>query len=203
MKIQECIPVGCVLPTAVAVCWSGVLASVHAGIPTHPWVWAWRPTHPPGVGLEIPHGQTPQLIPWVWPYRHPQARPLNLPPGCGPGDLQCMLGYHHPLWTETCNACWDTTPPMNWMTDRHMWKHNLHKLHSRAVIILLIYIPLNVMRSAIFFWHLTQNVKLNATYAPCRNIKNFGHLRFFKSFLHRKWMVVKGKFIFKPFLLVW
>ena len=47
---QECIPVGCVPPAAVAVCW-GVSASVHAGIhttpgvclETPPQVWAWRP----------------------------------------------------------------------------------------------------------------------------------------------------------------
>ena len=67
---QECIPVGCVLPTAVA---AGGYASVHAGIHT-PWVWASR--SPLGVGLETP-----------------LARPLNFPPGCGPGNLQGMLGY--------------------------------------------------------------------------------------------------------------
>ena len=52
---QECIPVGCVPPAAVAV-WGGggVPASVHAGIP-------------PGVGLETPPGvglETPQG--WAW-----------------------------------------------------------------------------------------------------------------------------------------
>ena len=34
---QECIPVGCIPPAAVAVCWGGV----HAGIPpASPWMWA-------------------------------------------------------------------------------------------------------------------------------------------------------------------
>ena len=46
-------------------------------------------THPPGVGLETPHGQTPQHPPWVWAWRPPMARPLNIPPGCGPGDPSC------------------------------------------------------------------------------------------------------------------
>ena len=85
---QECIPVGCVPPVAVAVCWGrGVSVSVHAGIPLGvgletTWVWAWRPPRvwawrppqvwpgdPPGCGPGDPPGQTPQL-----------------PPGCGPGD---------------------------------------------------------------------------------------------------------------------
>ena len=83
---QECIPVGCVLPTEVAI--HGGYASVHAGIHPSgvgletPRVLAWRPPQvwacrtpwsgpgdPLGVGLETPPGQTPQL-----------------PPGCGPGD---------------------------------------------------------------------------------------------------------------------
>ena len=48
---QECIPIGCVPPGAVAVCCGGgVSASVHAGIP--PWP---GPGHnPPGVGLVTP-----------------------------------------------------------------------------------------------------------------------------------------------------
>ena len=60
---QECIPVGCVPPAAVAFCWGSVCLSA-----------CWDT--PPCVGLETPH----------------QARPINLHPGCGPGDLQCMPG---------------------------------------------------------------------------------------------------------------
>ena len=73
---KECIPVGCVPPAAVAICFcggagGGCLPQCMLGYtprcgPGEP--------HPPGVGLETP-----------W------ARPLNLPPRCGPGD---------PLWTE-------------------------------------------------------------------------------------------------------
>ena len=101
-----------------------------AGIPNPQvcphWVRVWRPPRsgpgdPPcqlypwcGPGDPFPQGQTPQFPPWVWAWRPPKARPLNfpLPPGCGPGDLQCMRGYHPPLWTETCNACWDTPLPL-------------------------------------------------------------------------------------------
>ena len=95
---QECIPVGCVLPAAVAV--GGRSASVHAGIHL-----------PPGVGLETPHLdvglKTPPDVGLETPHlgvglETPQARPLNFPlwcgpgdpPGCGPGNLQDMLGYH-------------------------------------------------------------------------------------------------------------
>ena len=70
---QECIPVGCLLPAAVAVSGGGSV-----------WVHAWTP---PGVGLETPLGVGLET---------PQARPLKCPPGCGPGDLQGMAGYHPP-----------------------------------------------------------------------------------------------------------
>ena len=89
---QECIPVGCVPPAAVAMCWcGGGSASVHAGIPP-----GCGPGDPPGcepgdplgcglgdpprpdpsisplgVGLETPQGQTPQHPPWVWAWRPP------------------------------------------------------------------------------------------------------------------------------------
>ena len=94
----------------------GVSASVHAGIP--PQVWAWTPPwcgpgDPPGVNLETPSGQTPQLSPWVWTWKPPQARLLNFPAGCGPGDLQGMLGYHLP-----CMLVY--LPPVNRMNDRHV-----------------------------------------------------------------------------------
>ena len=95
---QECIPVGCVPSTAVAISWGGGRsASVHA------WI-----HYPPGVGLETP----------------PLARPLKLPLGCGPGNLQGMLGYT-PVETckacldTTCKACWDTPPPCG-QNDEHL-----------------------------------------------------------------------------------
>ena len=85
---QECIPVGCVPPAVVAVCWGGVggvCLSACWDIPppgvgletpqpypsTSPWVWAWRP----------PPGQTPQPPPLVWawrPARHAGILPLPL-----------------------------------------------------------------------------------------------------------------------------
>ena len=78
---QECIPVGCIPPTAVAIC-CGVSASVHGGIHT-----------PLDLGLEIPLGVglgTSQVWAWrlplVWAWRPPLARPLNFPLGCGPED---------------------------------------------------------------------------------------------------------------------
>ena len=91
---KKCIPVGCVPPTAVAVCWGCLPQCWYT-----PRVWAWRP---PGVGLETPRcgteetppGQTPQLPPWVCAWR--RARHAGIPPG----DLQDMLGYHHPPSTE-------------------------------------------------------------------------------------------------------
>ena len=111
---QECIPVGCVPPAAVAVC-GGVFASVHAGIPHPgpgpghpPWVWAWRypqpdpSTSPPRCGP----GNPPQSDPSTSPPRcgpgDPPARPLNFPPpGCGPGDPPSDQTPQLPLWTWT------------------------------------------------------------------------------------------------------
>ena len=106
---QECIPLGCVPRTAVAVGGGWVCLSA-----------CWdRP--PMGVGLETPPGQTPQLPPWMWAWRPPTARPLNFPPGCGSGNLQGMLGYHPPY----CNACWDTTPSVDRILDTCYWKYYL------------------------------------------------------------------------------
>ena len=51
---QECIPVWCVPPAAVAICWRVVSAW------RPPRVWAWRP---PGCGPGDPPGQTPQPPP--------------------------------------------------------------------------------------------------------------------------------------------
>ena len=127
--LQECIRVGCVPPAAVAVCWGGVSASVHAGI--HPQVWAgdppgcgpgttplvqaWRPPSPshtpqlppPDVGLDTPPGQTPQL-----------------PSMGGPGDP-------HPLWTEfSTYASEDITLPQ-----RRRNQYALFTLHSRFPVL--------------------------------------------------------------------
>ena len=81
---QECIPVGCILPTAVAICW-GVFTSVYAGIPTPQGVGLETPPPPLGVGLETPRcgpgdppGQTPQPPPWVWAWK--PARHAGIPP---------------------------------------------------------------------------------------------------------------------------
>ena len=40
---QECIPVGCVPPAAVAVCWGSVCLSACWDTPPSPQVWAWTP----------------------------------------------------------------------------------------------------------------------------------------------------------------
>ena len=118
---QECIPVGCVPPAAVAVRGWGS-ASVHAGMHS-PGVGLETPLgcgpgdparcgpgdHPgvdlettPGFGLETPHpSQTPQLPPWVWawkPTRHAgiPPSPRDLLQGMLGYHLQCMLGYDPP-----------------------------------------------------------------------------------------------------------
>ena len=86
----ECIPVGCVPPAAVAVCWEGGVCLIAC--------WDTRPT-PLGVGLENPQ---------VWAWRPPGQTPQP-PPGFGPGDppptpqppsLGVGLETHPPLWTE-------------------------------------------------------------------------------------------------------
>ena len=97
-KRQEYIPVGCVLPAAVAVCWAGgrclpqcmleyppgvgLETPPRCGPGDAPWVWAWRP----------PPGQTPQLPPWVWAWR--PARHAGIPPAMHAGIP------HPPLWIE-------------------------------------------------------------------------------------------------------
>ena len=59
---QECIPVGCVPFAAVAVCWRGVSASVHAGI-HNPRLGL---DTPPSLGLDTPPGQiAPPPPPWT------------------------------------------------------------------------------------------------------------------------------------------
>ena len=63
MVQQECIPIGCIPPVAVAVCWAGGVCLIvpHCMLGyTPPQVWAWRPP-----------GQTPQPPPWLWAWRAP------------------------------------------------------------------------------------------------------------------------------------
>ena len=75
---QECIPVGCVPPAAVAICcWGWCLPQCMLGYtpprcwPGTPWVWA-----------RTPPSQTPQPPPGCGP-RHPPARPPTSPLGLG------------------------------------------------------------------------------------------------------------------------
>ena len=102
---QECIPVGCVSPTEVAITGGSPhtpgadppmkqipleQAPPGAGTPwsSTPWVWAWgdpaEQATDLGVGLETPQ---------VWAWRPPWPDPSTSPLGVG---------------LETCEACWDT-----------------------------------------------------------------------------------------------
>ena len=86
---QECIPVGCVPPTAVAV-GGGGSASVHTGIPL-PRVRVWRQP-PPGCGS----GDKP---PRVWACRQPPSRVWACrqpPPGVGLEQSgKCFVYYEN------------------------------------------------------------------------------------------------------------
>ena len=104
-KQQECIPVGCVPPAAIAV--TGV--SPHRYPPPPEQAHPSSRHHPLGAGT--PQSRHPQGRPpptGCGPGDPPGLIPLNFPLGCGPGNLQgilgyrlqCMLGYH-PLWTDT------------------------------------------------------------------------------------------------------
>ena len=107
---QECIPVGCVPPAAVANSLGGS-ASVHAGI-HHPT--RCGPGDPlPGVGLETPSQVWAWGPPQVWAWRPPRPDPSTSSPGCGPGDPPGQTPQLPPLGVslETCKACWDTPPP--------------------------------------------------------------------------------------------
>ena len=75
---QECIPVGCVPPAAVAVCWGGDLPQCMLG-----YLPGCVPGDPPG---QFPHNLPPGCVPG-----DPSVRSLNILPGCGPGD---------PPWTD-------------------------------------------------------------------------------------------------------
>ena len=101
---QEWIPVGCVLPTAVAICWGGVCLSECWDTPTRPGPGDPLPRcghgDPPGLGLETPWPD-PQLPPLVWAWRSPQPDP-QLPP----------------RWA------W-RFPHVNRILDTHFWKYYL------------------------------------------------------------------------------
>ena len=135
---QECIPVGCAPPAAVAV--TG--GSPHTHTRSRP---PQSRQSPPRAGtpLEQAPPQSPEQTPS--PSRHPLARspstsplavgldqiPLNFPLGCGPGpdppQLPPWLWAWRPpktcckaCWDTTYNACWDSTdppPPVDRMTD--------------------------------------------------------------------------------------
>ena len=94
---QECIPVGCVPPAAVAVPGGSTQPPPGAEPPPPQGVGletslARSPsTSPLGVGLETPQPDPPNLPPWVWAWK--PARHAGIPPPLRPV------------------ACWDTTPP--------------------------------------------------------------------------------------------
>ena len=108
---QECIPVGCVPPEAVAICWGGS-ASVHTGI------------HLLGVGLETPPAR-PQPRPGCGSEDHPWPDPSTSLPGFGPETSPLGVGLEispnqtpqHPPWVWA----WRPSPPplwTDWLTDR-------------------------------------------------------------------------------------
>ena len=128
--LQECIPVGCVPPAAVAVTGGGSPHLPQSRYPLeqtppqsrHPPEQHPQSEHPPGAGTPpeqtLPRADTPQ------------TDPPQLPLGCGPGPDPPQLppwlwAWRPPLetcckacWDTTCNACWDSTPPpMDRMTD--------------------------------------------------------------------------------------
>ena len=143
--IQECIPVGCVLPAAVAVCWGGgVSASVHVGIPPGvgletPLVWAWRPPcvglegvawRPSGCGPGDPPDHTPQPPSLGCGPRDPPGQTPQLPPWVWAWRPARHAGIP-PLetckacWDTTCSVCWDTTTPPREQNDRQLQKFYL------------------------------------------------------------------------------
>ena len=131
MNRQECIPVGCVLPAAVAVT-GGLQSPLGANPPEQAPPWS---RHPPQSGPGAPPWpDSSQLPPWLWAWRPPpQPDTPQFPPGCGPGNLQGMLGYHPlpsrsaryagipppPLPETCCKACWDNPPSPQRPAARH------------------------------------------------------------------------------------
>ena len=83
-----------------------------------PWVWAltWSPSISPWVWAWI---WSPSISPWVWAWTWSPQFPL----GCGPGPdppqfPPWVWAWIGACWDTSCNACWDTHPPVNRMTDR-------------------------------------------------------------------------------------
>ena len=102
---QECIPVGCVLPAAVAISWGRGLLQCMLGYTSPLGLGLETPQSGPGdplvVGLETPWPD-PSTPPWVWACRPLQPDPSSSPLGVG---------------LEICKACWDTNRP--WRPARH------------------------------------------------------------------------------------
>ena len=82
---QECIPVGCIPPAAVAV--TGGEGPTHSPLEQTPWN-----RHPPPQSRH-PLARSPSTSPLAVGL---DQIPLNFPLGCGPGNLQGMLEYHPP-----------------------------------------------------------------------------------------------------------
>ena len=179
---QECIPVGCVPLTVVAICWGVCL---NACWDTLPPVWAWMPhwPNPPpsplGLGLDTPPGQIPQPPTWVWAWTSPQPDP-SIPPGSGP---------RHP-------------PTVNRILDTRFWKYYLAPTSLRAVNIwAIIDWEINIQ---IQVWHTRQICMSTAKNREqfCLIYKKLYKLFFVKigggaSWPYRK---VKLSFIFKIYL---
>ena len=111
---QECIPIGCVLPAR------NPLDRDHLLGTDHPWTQTPLDRDPPDrdpLGRNLLHRDSPQTE-TLLDTDHPLVRdPLDRDP---------------PLRTDT--PCTETPLDRDlcW-TDRHLWKHNLCKLHLRAV----------------------------------------------------------------------
>ena len=91
---QECIPVGCVPPTAVVIGGgAGGLVLIPLNFPLGCWPGTDPPQFPLGCG---PGPDPPQFPPWVWAWTWSPSIsplgvgldliPLNFPLGCGPGS---------------------------------------------------------------------------------------------------------------------
>ena len=120
---QECIPEGCVLPTAVAITGGG-------GSPHPPRTGTPQEQVPPGAGTppgaDTPLARSPSTSSLGVGLETPPARShstsllgvdLETCKACWdttPPETCCKV-----CWDITCNACWDTTP-VNRMTDRHV-----------------------------------------------------------------------------------
>ena len=108
IRKQECIPVGCVPPAAVAICWGCLPRCMLRYTPRSVGL---EPPQcgpgPPGCGLPPPHrcgpGQAPQHPPGSGP-RHPPRPDPQHPPGSGPRHPPRPDPQHPP-------RVWNYTPP--------------------------------------------------------------------------------------------